>query len=205
MSKKIVLDRNKIKSRYYALDDQGNTTHNNAQLTALAIKELTGEGFEINDIELLCCGTTSPDQILPSHASMTHGLLGSKNIEISSFSGACCSGMQALKYGYMSVLSGNSSNAVCVGSEIISQWMRNNSFEETYNKEINTSEDSTFSFDKEFLRWMLSDGAGAALIQNIPAGNINLKIEWIDISSFAGKMETFMYAGSEKLIDGSIK
>jgi 3-oxoacyl-[acyl-carrier-protein] synthase III len=200
LSQKIALKRNKITGRYYALDENGNTTHTNAQLSALAIEALTGSGFEIKDIELLCCGTTSPDQILPSHASMTHGLLKTKNIEIASFSGACCTGMQALKYGYMSVLSGNSSNAVCVGSERISRWMKYNSFEETQ-----VDENSNFSFNKEFLRWMLSDGAGAALIQDNPTGKINLRIEWIDVCSYADRMETCMYAGSDKLSDGSVK
>ena len=28
-----------------------------------------------SDIELLACATSSPDQMLPSHASMVHGLL----------------------------------------------------------------------------------------------------------------------------------
>ena len=60
-------------------------------------------------------------------------------------------------------------------------------------------------FDKEFLRWMLSDGAGAALLQNKPGKGLNLKIDWIDICSFASTKEACMYAGCEKLEDGSIK
>ena len=39
-SKKIVLRNNGIVNRYYALDKNGKSTHTNAQMTALAVKEL---------------------------------------------------------------------------------------------------------------------------------------------------------------------
>ncbi len=78
-AKYLVLRNNQIKTRYYALDKSGNTTHSNAQMTAEAIRKLTDKNFGIEDIELLACGTTSPDQLLPSHASMVHGELKSKS------------------------------------------------------------------------------------------------------------------------------
>jgi 3-oxoacyl-[acyl-carrier-protein] synthase III len=99
-ARKIVLRQNGIKTRYYAINKQGQITHNNAQLTAEAVKKLTDEEFTLNDIQLLCCGTTSPDQLVPSHASMVHGILKNRALEINSPSGVCCSGMQAFKYGY---------------------------------------------------------------------------------------------------------
>jgi 3-oxoacyl-[acyl-carrier-protein] synthase-3 len=37
---------------------------------------------------------------------MVHGLLDIPSIEIASFAGSCCASIQALKYGYMSVMSG---------------------------------------------------------------------------------------------------
>ena len=61
------------------------------------------------------------------------------------------------------------------------------------------------AFDKHFLRGMLSDGAGAVLLENTPNGNISLKIEWIEGFSYAHEMETCMYAGGEKNEDGSVK
>jgi len=42
-ARRIVLRNNRIKQRYYAIDDNGNVTHNNAQLTAAAVEELCGE------------------------------------------------------------------------------------------------------------------------------------------------------------------
>src|ERR1700722_15207716 len=65
-SKNIVLRNNGIVNRYYALDKCGKSTHTNAQMTALAVKELfKDEPERLKDIELLSCGTSSPDQMMP--------------------------------------------------------------------------------------------------------------------------------------------
>ncbi|WP_425076551.1 beta-ketoacyl-ACP synthase III [Psychroserpens sp. S379A] len=203
--RRIVLRNNQIKTRYYAIDDNGNITHNNAQLTKEAVMGLCENGFKAEDIELLSCGTSSPDQILPSHAAMVHGFLKNGNIEINSPSGACCSGMNALKYGYMSVKSGQTNNAVCTGSERTSSWMMSDTFEEEL-KHLETLEDNPIlAFNKDFLRWMLSDGAGAFLLENEPKGNLPLKIEWMEGYSYAHEIEACMYAGSDKLDNGFLK
>jgi len=204
-ARRIVLRNNKITTRYYAIDDEGNITHNNAQLVSEAVKLLCDENFHKNEIELLSCGTSSPDQILPSHASMVHGFLKNGNVEVNSPSGACCSGMNALKYGFMAVKSNQVNNAVCTGSERMSTWMKSNLFadEITHLKELEKA--PVLAFKKEFLRWMLSDGAGAFLLENKPNGETPLKMEWIEGFSYAHELETCMYAGSDKLEDGSLK
>ncbi len=204
-ARRIVLRHNQIKNRYYAIDDSGNVTHNNAQLTASAVNELCDDDFTTKDIELLSCGTSSPDQILPSHTAMVQGFLQNRNMEINSASGACCSGMNALKYGYLSVLAGQVSNAVCAGSERTSSWMRAEVFENEVENMKALEESPMLAFNKEFLRWMLSDGAGAVLLQNQPKGTTPLKIEWIQGFSYAHEMETCMYAGGDKLENGHLK
>ncbi|TMM58515.1 StlD/DarB family beta-ketosynthase [Maribacter algarum] len=204
-ARRIVLRNNRIKQRYYAIDDKGNVTHNNAQLTAAAVEELCDDDFSKEDIELLSCGTSSPDQILPSHTAMVHGFLKNGNLEINSPSGACCSGMNALKYGYMSVKTGQVNNAVCAGSERTSSWMRSDVFENEVAHLKTLEENPILGFNKEFLRWMLSDGAGAMLLENEPKGENALKIEWMEGYSYAFEMETCMYAGGEKLEDGNLK
>ncbi|CAN5443434.1 beta-ketoacyl-ACP synthase III [soil metagenome] len=204
-SKAIILRNNKIKTRYYARDKEGNSTHTNAELTAEAVKALCTNGFTLDQIELLTSGTTSPDQILPAHAVMVHGLLKSRPIEAISFSGSCCSGMNALKYAYMSVLTGNSNNAVTTGSEKLSTWMSAQSFEEEAQKLKELEENPIIGFEKEFLRWMLSDGAAATLLSNKPnTDGISLKIEWIEICSFANEVEACMYVGGEKDAEGNL-
>ncbi|MDQ3048911.1 MAG: hypothetical protein M3R27_15280, partial [Bacteroidota bacterium] len=195
-AKAIILRNNKITNRYYSRDKEGKSTHNNAELTVEAIKSLCTGGFKLDDIELLTCGTTSPDQLLPAHAVMVHGLLKSRPIESISFSGSCCSGMNALKYAYMSVLTGNSDNAVSTGSEKLSTWMSSQSFEEEAQKLKLLEDNPIIAFEKEFLRWMLSDGASATLLSNKPnPDGLSLKIEWIEICSFANEVEACMYVG----------
>ncbi len=204
-ARRVVLRNNRIQKRYYAIDENGEVSHNNAQLTAKAVEELCDNDFTVQDIELLSSGTSSPDQILPSHTAMVHGFLKNRTMEINSASGACCSGMNALKYGYMSVKTGQVNNAVCTGSERTSSWMKSDVFENEVEHLQQLENNPILAFNKEFLRWMLSDGAGAFLLENEPKGDTPLKIEWIQGFSYAHEMETCMYAGGEKLESGQLK
>ena len=204
-ARRIVLRNNQIKTRYYAIDDNGNITHNNAQLAKEAVELLCDNTFKPEDIELLSCGTSSPDQILPSHAAMVHGFLKNGNIEINSASGACCSGMNALKFGYLSVKSGQTNNAVCTGSERASSWLTSDIFQNEIDTLRELEETPILAFNKDFLRWMLSDGAGAFLLENKPKGDLPLKIEWMEGYSYAHEIEACMYAGADKLENGFLK
>ncbi len=195
-SQNIVLRNNGIKTRYYAIDKEGKPTHTNYELASEAIKKLTGDDFAIEDIDLLACGTGSPDQMLPSHASMVHGDLGCNPVEIISPAGSCNSGMLALKYAYISVLAGFSKNAVSSGSEKASSWLQSKNFDEEMTILEELGKNPYLSFEKDFLRWMLSDGAGAALLQPKPNnGSSSLKIDWIETVSFANEAKTCMSAG----------
>lgn len=204
-AKPLILRNNQIKTRYYALDRNGNATHSNAELTKRAVENLFDDNFKLENIDVLSCGTSSPDQILPAHAAMVHGLLGGARIEINSSTGACSAGVQALKFGFLSVLAGDSENAVCVGSERFSIWMLAKYFKEEAHKIAQLEGDGIIAFEKDFLRFMLSDGAGAALLQNEPNNNgLSLRIDWLQQRSFANELPTCMYSGSIKKEDGSI-
>ncbi len=200
----LVLRKNGIKTRYYAIKD-GKSTHTNAQLAAVAIKGLFDDQLPASKLELLATGTTSPDQILPSHASMVHHELGIGNIEIISASGACCSSVQALKYAYMAIACNMANVAVACGSERISSWLQASRYKaETETWKV-IEKNPYIAFEKDFLRWMLSDGAGAALLQDTPnEKGISLKIEWLEITSFANELETCLYSGAIKNEDGSL-
>lgn len=206
-AKRVVLRNNGIQTRYYALDTQGNPTHTNAELTCLAIEELLDDRFRAEDIEVLSCGTSTPDTLLPSHAAMVHGLLrGSGVVELNSSAGVCNSGMNALKFGYLSVKAGNSSNAVCTGSERVSTWLRANKYENEIQTLALLEEHPILAFKKDFLRFMLSDGAGAFLLENTPLpSQDSLQIMWMEGYSYAHQLEACMYAGGEKQSDGSLK
>ncbi len=203
-TRRIILRNNKIETRHYAIDKNGNKTHTNAELTNLAINNLFDKRFSKKEVELISCGSSTPDLILPSLAAMVHGLFKEKNVEINSAAGCCNAGMNALKYGFMSVQSGNTNNAICTGSERTSSWMQANKFEAEVDALEKLNETPILGFNKDFLRWMLSDGAGAFLLENKPNGALPLKVEWMDGYSYAHELETCMYAGGDKMENGDI-
>jgi 3-oxoacyl-[acyl-carrier-protein] synthase III len=207
-SKGIVLRNNGIKQRYYALTKEGKPTHTNAQMTALAVRELFKDNPEkLKEIELLSCGTSSPDQMMPSHGVMTHGWLPeAEGIEVVSPSGVCCAGMHAFKYAYLAIKSGDVKEAVATGSERFSASLVSNVFEDEAQKLGELKEDPYIGFEKEFLRWMLSDGASAFLMSDKPnETGLSLSVDWVDGVSYANELEACMYMGCEKLPDGSLK
>ena len=203
----LILRNNQIKTRYYALDKNGKSTHTNAEITANAIEGLFDEHFKKEDMELLSCGTTSADQIQPSHASMVHGVLNpGKSIEINTSMGLCNAGMNAFNYAFMSVKAGIKQNAVCTGSERFSAWMTADKFDHEAENLKLLEEKPIIAFKRDFLRWMLSDGSGAFLLENKPRENAtNLRVEFIDFYSYAHEIEACMYSGCEKQEDGSLK
>ncbi len=199
-----VLRSNGIKTRYYCIDPVTlESTHNNASLTAAAVRGLSQTGFDLQQLECLACGTSIADQLLPSHASMVHGELALPPLEAVATTGICLSGLAALKYAYLMVASG-CKNAVATGSELSSVMMNA--------KNLRTESDSSeleakpeLAFDRDFLRWMLSDGAGAVLLESTRrTSQTNLRVDWIDLFSYAGTMETCMYAGAVKAADGKV-
>jgi 3-oxoacyl-[acyl-carrier-protein] synthase-3 len=203
-ARSLVLRNNGIKKRYYALKD-GKPTHTNAQMATIAIKELFNEEHPIEKLELLAVGTTSPEQVLPSHAAMIHGELAIHNVEIISASGACASSMQAMKYAYMAVASGLVKMAAAAGSERFSAWTHASRFKPEAESWKDMDSNPYIAFEKDFLRWMLSDGAGAALLENKPnKDGLSLRIEWLEITSYANELETCMYAGAVKNEDASL-
>jgi 3-oxoacyl-[acyl-carrier-protein] synthase-3 len=207
-SKSIVLRNNGIKRRFYALTKEGTSTHTNAQMTALAVKALfKNNPADIKSIELLSCGTSSPDQMMPSHGVMTHGCLPETNaIEVVSPSGVCCAGMHAFKYAYLATKTGDVQRSVATGSERFSVSLVSANFEDEAQRLKELVDDPYIAFEKEFLRWMLSDGAAAFLISDKKNENgISLRVDWMEGFSYANELPPCMYMGSEKLKDGTLK
>jgi 3-oxoacyl-[acyl-carrier-protein] synthase-3 len=206
-SRRIVLKTNGIKSRYYALDRQtGELTHTNAQLAAEAVRKLKPyDDFSLEQIQCLCCGTTSPDLLFPGHALMVQGELGLPACEAVTAAGICISGMIAFKYAYMNIAMGMSENAVAVGSELSSSFMRSRFFASPNGNGGCPTKQNGLPFDTDFLRWMLSDGAGAAFLSGQPnPDRISLRVDWIDHVAYAGEIDACMYAGGCKQPDGRI-
>jgi 3-oxoacyl-[acyl-carrier-protein] synthase-3 len=140
---------------------------------------------------------------------MVHGELKNKHCEVNAASGICMSGIAALKYAWMAVKCGEHKIAVSTGSETASVMLRADKFS---NPENHTPEElekqPELAFEKDFLRWMLSDGAGAFLLESSPTPRGNqpvLHVDWIKMFSFANELETCMYAWAEKNENGDLR
>jgi len=206
-AKSVILRSNGIKSRYYAIDkNTGEYNYTNAALAANAVKGLFNHEDELNNIDCLVASTSMADQIMPNHAVMVHGELKNPPCEVVSTAGICLCGLTALKYAFLNIKAGESHRSVVVASELASSIMRSERFEaESEYKLAQLDQKPEIAFEKDFLRWMLSDGAGSALLSDEPnVDKLSLEIDWIETLSFADQMEPCMYAGADK-VEGSLQ
>jgi 3-oxoacyl-[acyl-carrier-protein] synthase III len=200
--KERILRSNGIKTRHYALDEEGRTTELNEELAAKAVHAaLARSELTLDDVEMLAAGTTQGDVPIPGFASMVHGRLGGAPMEILSAGGVCCSAMAALTSAWRAVATQQRRNAVVVGSELVSRSLKATRFTR---ESADPLEDALLdglrasyrSFDADFLRWMLSDGAGSVVLEARPhAARPSLRIEWVELKSFANEHPTCMYTG----------
>lgn len=202
--RRTVLRANKIVSRYYAIDAEGRQTHLNEELAAnAALDALKHRQLDISDIQFLATATTLPDTIMPGFAAMVHGRLGGKPMEIISASGVCCASMNALKSAVNAIKTGEHNRALSVGSELLSPHLKASRFSKE--SELTGQEGVAQSyqfFNADFLRWMLSDGAGAVVVEAEPHPfKPSLKVDWIDYRSYAHAWPTCMYLGASNTQD----
>lgn len=183
-----------IKSRHYAIDKQQKTLFSNTDMAVAAIRQAVDRSdITLDDIDLIAAATGVPDLIAPGIASSIHGELGSPPCEIVTTHGICSSGMMALKNAYLQVAAGEKKNAVASASELASRFMKSSRFADVRP----VSDDGAIAMEMAFLRYMLSDGAGAAVVQDRPAADgVSLRIDWISLTSYANTEQTCMYMGS---------
>jgi 3-oxoacyl-[acyl-carrier-protein] synthase-3 len=190
-----ILKQNGIQTRHYAIDRQQKTLFSNAEMAARAAQEaICRAAVDLGEIDFLAAATSQGDFPLPGFASMVHAELGAPPCEIATLHGVCASGVMALKSAMLQILSGGKNTAVACASEFASRLFKSTRFEAQAKVR-----DGALGFDTEFLRWMLSDGAGAAVVRNLPASRgLCFEIEWIELKSFANQFEPCMYVGPEK-------
>jgi 3-oxoacyl-[acyl-carrier-protein] synthase-3 len=201
-ARRIVLRNNGIRSRHYALDPKsGEPVMSNAQMAARAVERLG----EVGRVDSLAAATSRPDQLMPGHGVMVHGELGWPRMEVLSMAGICVAGAAAFKHAWLAVRAGDAQRAVAVASELASLGLHARNFEaEAEHKVRELEERPEIAFEKDFLRWMLSDGAGAVLLEDQPSGPLSLKVHWVELSSAAHELPACMYSGAEKNADGSL-
>src|SRR5215469_4078948 len=176
------LAANGIKTRHYAVDDKGMTLMLNEELAAeAALRALGDRGLRPDQVSMLDTGTTQGDLLVPGFASMVHGRLGGGPMELLSAAGVCASGMAALKAAVSAVRLGEHPVAVAVGSELVSRSFGDNAPDTP---------------DTSFLRWTLSDGAGAVVLEPRPRPDgLSMRVDWVHLVSHAHSHPVCMSAG----------
>ena len=195
-TKNIFLRKNGIKSRYYALDKQQNTTHKAYEMAALAVKNcIASSSLSSSEVEMLSAATTQSDLPVPGFASMVHAESGIGRCGLASHQSVCAASLMAIQNAYLQVKSGTVNNAVCCAAELPSRMFKAKRFE---GQQAFANGETALPLETDFLRWMLSDGAGAMLLQNVQGQNLSLAIEWVDLKSYAHAYELCMYTGTQK-------
>src|SRR5687768_5983588 len=182
--RKRIMAANGIRTRHLALDQGGSVTMLNEELAAGAVlAALKDRGIAIGDVGLLAAGTTQGDLLVPGFASMVHGRLDDAGpMEVLSSGGVCASSMAAFAAAARAIESGDHEAAVVVGSELVSRSLR--------------AREGRRNADTEFLRWTLSDGAGAVVLQNTPRPQgLSLRLDWTHLVSYAHERPVCMSAG----------
>ncbi|NLP82771.1 3-oxoacyl-ACP synthase [Microbacterium sp. CFH 90308] len=181
-----VLDANGIRQRHYALDEHGEPTELNEELAVKALRAaLADRGIDAADLRMLACATTMGDVLVPGFASMVHGRLGGGPMQLLSASGVCASSLAALDAAVSKIRLGDHPRAAVVGSELASRSLRQRRYDGI-----------RAGMDSHFLRWMLSDGAGAVVVEFQPhPTRPSLRVDWVRQVSLAHEYDVCMRAG----------
>src|SRR5690606_4602755 len=188
--KQRILAENGIRQRYYALDAEGESTMSNAALAAAAIRDCLQRGnAELGDVSLLVSGSSGGDALMPGFANMIQGELAATPLEAVSIHGICGAGVSALQSAAQSIELGAHDLAVAVASEMPSRLFKRSRF---------AARGYDADFDAHFLRWMLSDGAGAVLLERRGRSTGKqpvLRLKWVHQRAFSGDYPVCMQLG----------
>jgi len=187
--KRRILAENGIVQRHYAIDEQGSRVQTVAGMAASAVQiSLSQSGKSLEDVSLLVTGTSGGDVLMPGLANMLQGELQAPPMETHSHHGICAAGVHALKDAANLVESGDHTHALVAAVESPSRLFKHTRFE---------SMGYDLDFDAHFLRWMLSDGAGACVLSSnsVSQNSFVLKVDWIHSKSFSGDFPVCMQLG----------
>ncbi len=188
--KQRILAENGIRSRHYAIGPDGRTRQSNAQMAAAAVRAaLADAGCGLDAVDLLACGTSGGDAIMPGFANMVQGELGAPPMHTHTSVGVCAASLGALAFAAGQVQHGDAMRALAVGSDLPSRMFKSSRF---------APRGDAADFNAHFLRWMLSDGAGALLLARrdaLDAGQPRLRLKWVHMKSFSGDHPVCMQLG----------
>lgn len=187
--KRRILAENGIQARHYAIDPDGRTVHSCAAMAANAIHDcLADAGARLPDIGLLACGSSGGDALMPGFASMVHGELAAPPMQVHTSHGICASGVAAWESAASAVELGAHERAIVAAAEMPSRLFKRSRY---------AGRDYDADFDAHFLRWMLSDGAGALQLGSAAPRHdgVRLRLRFIHQRSFAGDYPVCMQLG----------
>ncbi len=187
--KKRILKDNGIITRHYGINAQGETQISAVEMAANAVNLcLEQTNIKLDDMGMLCTGTSGADVLMPGFANMLQGHMHASPMETRSHHGICASGIAALKDAANHVDNGTHQYAVVASAEFPSR---------LFKKERYGPLGYDIDFNAHFLRWMLSDGAGALCLANAPIGQggLSLKLDWAYTKSFSGDYPVCMQMG----------
>lgn len=197
--KQRVLSENGIQTRYYALDQAGNTTMSHTELACESIRACLQQAqVNLHEVDVLIAASSGGDVSIPGVANMIQGALHAPPMEVHSHQGVCASSVLALKDAAQSLVQNPEQRmAVVVAAEMPSRIFKRSRF----------IKQTQVDFESHFLRWMLSDGAGAVLLAKrsevlshiahtaLAKQGLALKLNWIHAKSFSGDYPVCMQLG----------
>ena len=206
-TKEKILRMNGIKKRHYALDRQQAPTHDVYGLATSAVEDCL-DGAELSSpIGYLSAGTTNTPLVAPGLASILHARLSALGfckygVEINSNSGICTSAAQSIVNACRAVHLGDHDSALCVGVDQPSDILKSTAIDIPCDRDEHSDDIKNSKwFMSVFLRFMLSDGAGAFLIQDKPSSTgVSFKVNWTYSKSFAHETPLCMKLESRTLL-----
>ena len=160
-----ITSRTGIKQRHKAAADEYTS-----QFGTLAAKQaIERAGLMPEDIDMIVCATTSPDQIMPSTGALIQAQLGAVNAAAMDIFAACSGFLYGITMVESMIRTGQINNAVVIGAEILTKY-------------VDYTDRSTCV--------IFGDGAGAAVLAPVdePKGILATKIR------SDGRYEEALYA-----------
>ncbi|MCA1640288.1 MAG: ketoacyl-ACP synthase III, partial [Acidobacteria bacterium] len=138
-----ITSRTGIKQRHKAAEGEYTS-----QFGTLAAKQaLDRAGLKAEDIEIIICATTTPDQIMPSTGALIQAEIGARNAAGMDVFAACSGFLYGLTMVESMIRTGQIRNALVIGAEILTKY-------------VDYTDRSTCV--------IFGDGAGAAVVSAVP-------------------------------------
>ena len=112
-----IVERTGIRARHFAADDQGCSD----LATEAARKALDAAGLSASDIDLIIVGTSTPDMVFPSVATMVQNKLGTAGCPAFDVQAVCSGFIYALTVADAMIQTGSAKRALVIGAEVFSR------------------------------------------------------------------------------------